>query len=166
MRTIDYPRWIRPFFGLLLVLGFAGTLWAPTQFMGWGLLFQFLFLSLGFVCIYVAELENDLLADARLEIGDWHPVITGLSIHRTHHPEQASTTAALQELNRKFWRDYLQKRRQLLRQNPAIQAQKQALQPLHDIGKRWIAHVEGQLAEKALSCGTAEAAFYERLKAL
>lgn len=166
MRSIHYPRWIRPFFGGLLVLGFVGTLWEPTRFVGWGLLFQFLFLSLGFVCIYVAELENDLLANARQEIGDWHPIITGLSVHRTHYPEQAAPATALQELNRQFWRDYLQKRRQLLRNTPGIEEQKKVLQPLHAIGKSWIAHVERQLAEKALTCGPAEAAFYTQLKAL
>lgn len=166
MRSIHYPPWLRPFFIALLLLGFLGTLWAPTQLIGWGLLFQFLFLSLGFVCIYVAELENDLLADARQEVGDWHLLITGLSIQRTHDPNQAATATALQQLNRQFWRDYLQKRRQLLRNHPTIVTQKEALLPLHDIGKRWIAHIEGQLAQKKLSCGAIENAMHDELKAL
>lgn len=166
MRTIQYPRWIRPFFGLLLVLGFLGTLWSPTQWAGWGLLFLCFFLSLGFVCIYVAELENDLLANARQEIGDWHSLITGLSIHRTHYPEQAETAAAFQQLNRQFWRDYLRKRRQILRENLERKAQQEALLPLHAIGKHWIAHVEGQLAQKTLTCGIAEEALHTQLKNL
>jgi hypothetical protein len=123
-------------------------------------------LSLGFVCIYVAELENDLLADARQEIGDWHVLITGLSIHRTHDPEQAETATALQQLNQQFWRDYLGQRRQLLRSHPTIAAQKEALLPLHDLGKQWIAHIEEQLTQKKLRCGAVENALHARLKTL
>jgi hypothetical protein len=165
MRTIVYPRWIWPFFGALLGFGFLATLWPPTRWIGWGLLFQCFFLSLGFVCIYVAELENDLLADARQEVGDWNLLIAALSIYRTGHPDQAVITTQLQQLNRKYWQDYLKQRRLVLRQGLALMEQKAALQQLSRVGKHWIAHVEGLLAQNHVQCGPAEEHLHQQLKA-
>ena len=164
-RTIHYPRWLKGFFGFLLVGGFLGTLWGPTHWRGWGFLLQFLFLSLGFVCIYVAELENDRLADARLQVGNWRNTLVALSLYRTHQtdPEQRAITEQLQNLNRDFWREYLQQRRWILRQGFEIPAQQAALKALAEVGKAWQKHVADQLAAQTPRCEAPEADFLQNL---
>lgn len=166
LRPIQYPRWISAFFAAWLVLGFFGTLWGPTQFAGWGFLLQFLFLSLGFVCIYVAELENDLMDQAKREVGDWHKLIVALSLRRTFDLEQAETTTQLQQLNRQFWRTFLQIRRQIFRAGYTPSQRESALDALNQQGKAYLAHVSTQLSQNTLRCGETESAFLEQLEQL
>lgn len=166
MRNVRYPAWLNPFFAVLVVGGGLCTLWAPTHWIGWGLLFQAFFLSLGFISIYVAELENDLLLQAQQEVGDWHQLITRLSIYRTTYADQAASTAELQQVNRKFWQLYLRKRRHFIRQSLDPQVQTDRLQPLIALGQRWIQYIEGLVQHQQVSHDATTQDLYQQLTAL
>lgn len=166
MRNVRYPAWLNPFFAVLVVGGGLCTLWSPTHWIGWGLLFQAFFLSLGFISIYVAELENDLLLQAQQEVGDWHALITQLSVYRTSYPAQAASTAELQQVNRKFWQLYLRKRRTLIRQSLDPRVQTAHLQPLIALGKAWIQQVESLLQKKQVSPNATTQDLFQQLTAL
>lgn len=166
MRNVRYPAWLNPFFAVLVVGGGLCTLWSPTHWIGWGLLFQAFFLSLGFISIYVAELENDLLLQAQQEVGDWHQLITRLSVYRTTYPAQAASTAELQQVNRKFWQLYLRKRRTLIRQSLDPQVQTALLQPLIALGQGWIQHIESLLQNQQVRRDSTTQDLFQQLTTL
>lgn len=130
MRQIRYAPWVKPFLTSLVLLGALCCFFDPVRYLGWGLLLQSAYLAVGYVCIYVAEVESDLMTEAKRESGDWNRLIVALSVYRHAHPAQAEATQRLQDLNRRFWREYMTSRRYLLRSE---------LQPNSDFEARFAA---------------------------
>jgi hypothetical protein len=152
MRHIRYARWVKPFLTWMFVLGAVLCFWPQFQMLGWGLMLQSGYLAVGYVCIYVAEVETDLMSEAKREAGDWNRLITALTIYRTAHPETADTTQALQELNRRFWREYMQSRRYLLRSQLKNSPEHETrLEACNLLARKWLACLEQKLAEQQLA---------------
>lgn len=148
MRDLDCPRWLRSFLWGLLGLGALCCFWTSLQPLGWGLLLQSAYLAVSYVCIYIAEVENDLMMEAKNAAGDWHPLICALSIYRLEYPEQAAATERLQALNRRFWQAYLQTRRSLLRSRLNLdESLTQRLEASQRLARNWKARLEEKLAQ-------------------
>lgn len=149
MRKVVYPKSLYSLFVLLIAGGWALTLIPQAAVWGWGLLLMAIFQSLGFVCIYVAELENDLMAQGKLAVGDWNPLITGLSCYRLQfepHSPEATQAHAVQVLNRRFWREFLRTRRLLLRSFASAEQQQAALAHCDQLGHNWLQRWQEQLS--------------------
>ncbi len=148
MRQIRYAPWVKPFLTSLVLLGALCCFFDPVRYLGWGLLLQSAYLAVGYVCIYVAEVESDLMTEAKREAGDWNRLIVALSIYRHAHPAQAEATQRLQDLNRRFWREYMTSRRYLLRSelqpNSDFESRFEACNAL---ARQWLEQVQAKVAQ-------------------
>lgn len=166
MRMIRYPRWLRPMFLLMLGSGLLAILWPPSYWAGMGLLVQAGYLSFGFVCIYLAELETDALTQAMRESGDWTSLTTRLTCYRTEHPEAWELLKKLQQQHRLIWREYQQSRRYLMRQRYSeLGALEASLAACNQRARDWLQHLEAKLASRNFGCGPGEEVFLRDLAA-
>ncbi|PIQ23982.1 hypothetical protein COW36_05540 [bacterium (Candidatus Blackallbacteria) CG17_big_fil_post_rev_8_21_14_2_50_48_46] len=149
MRQIAYPAWLKPFLILNFVLG-AGLSFLPLlRPLGWGLMLQAGYLAIGYVCIYVAELESDFMTQAKREVGDWNGLIVALTRLRTENCEAAVLAEALQVLNRQFWREYLLSRRYLLRSSLKPNSElEQRFKICNQVAIEWKNLLEAKLASR------------------
>lgn len=147
MRQIRYAPWVKPFLISLFVLGAFFCFFDPLRYLGWGLMLQSAYLAVGYVCIYVAEVESDLMTEAKREAGDWNRLIVALSIYRHAHPEQAESTQRLQELNHRFWREYMTSRRYLLRSQLQPDSDFEArFEACNALARQWLERVQAKVA--------------------
>ena len=167
MRHITYPNWLKWFFWSLFIGGVACAAWRPTLWLGWGMLIQTGYLLLGYVCIYMAELESDLILQAKQDVGDWNREIVALSKYRIEHHERDQEIQALQDFNRLFWREYLKSRRYLLRStlktDPDWQARYRACN--QEAGD-WLRHLQIKLETGQVSLQAEDQDFLDRMSSL
>ncbi len=166
MRHITYPAWLKWFFWSLFIGGVACAAWRPTLWLGWGMLIQTGYLLLGYVCIYMAELESDLILQAKQDIGDWNQQIVALSKYRIEHHERDQEVQALQDFNRLFWREYLKSRRYLLRStlktDPDWQARYLAC---NQQAGDWLTHLQTKLETGQVCLEKDDQAYFDRMSA-
>lgn len=176
MRRIEYRRPVRLWLRLLALLACALCLvplkiWPGLVYVSWGLFYFVVFEHLGFVCIHVSELENDIEALEKREVGDWGQLIIALSRLRSEQPELFEAGLELQKLNRYFWREFQNSRRYLLRSYDANSEgvhpeQEPRLAQCNQMARDWYARMEGKLAEKSVQVSEADRACLEAMKAL
>lgn len=164
MRHIKYPAWLKWFLWSLFIGGVSCAIWPPTLWLGWGMLIQTGYLLLGYVCIYMAELESDLILQAKQDVGDWNREVVALSKYRMAHHDRDQEIQALQDFNRLFWREYLKARRYLLRStlktNPDWQARYQAC---NQQARDWLNHLQTKLGANQVHLEAGDQDYLERM---
>ena len=168
MRRIEYKMPIKKILAGVIVLGFALTQgpWPYAAYLSWGLVYAVCFLGFGLVCIPISELENDIEAQEKREVGHWNKLIVALSQFRTAHPEQFESGLALQKLNRYFWLEFQQSRRYLLRtyaiNDPTLETK---IEACNQEARDWFLRIESKLEKKVLDVTEADQKAFESIKA-
>lgn len=176
MRRIEYKRPVKRWLGLLALTGCALTLvplsiWPGMIYVSWGLIYLVVFESLGFVCIHVSELENDIEVIEKREVGNWSTLITDLSLLRGNHPELFEAGLELQKLNRYFWREFQRSRRSVLRTHTALntgfdpQLEPQ-LEACNALAREWFERMQDKLRGGSVEVTENDRAYLSAIKAI